>query len=66
VFTGACGAACYLQTMQCSRCSSTETRRSSRRGIETLLSFIGIWPYRCERCDARFLRFTRTRTRLHA
>jgi hypothetical protein len=67
VFTGASTPACYSQGMNCPRCASTEIRRSQRRGLETLLSWIGFWPFRCERCDARFLRFTLgTQPRLHA
>jgi hypothetical protein len=32
-----------------------------------MLSWVGIWPFRCERCDARFLRFDPgQRFRLHA
>lgn len=42
----------------CSRCGSTEVRRSIRRTVwETLLSAVGILPYRCERCSARFFRW---------
>jgi hypothetical protein len=41
---------------RCPRCESEETRRSARRGIERVLSWVGLWPFRCERCDARFLR----------
>jgi hypothetical protein len=53
--------------MTCPRCASPETRRSQRRGLETVLSWIGFWPFRCERCDARFLRFTLgSGRRLHA
>jgi hypothetical protein len=41
---------------RCPRCSSDETRRSARRGIERVLSLVGVYPFRCERCAARFLR----------
>jgi hypothetical protein len=44
--------------MRCPRCQTTNTRRSARRGLETLLSWVGFWPFRCERCDLRFLRFS--------
>jgi len=42
--------------MRCPRCTSEDTRRSPRRGIERMLSLVGLYPFRCERCGARFRR----------
>src|SRR5438093_5834922 len=41
---------------QCPRCTSTAVRRSHRKGIERLLSLLGIYPFRCENCSYRFKR----------
>jgi hypothetical protein len=45
----------------CPHCRSTETARSHRhRGVERfLLGIVGVLPYRCLSCDARFYAFTR-------
>ncbi len=44
--------------LNCPRCRSEEIRRSARRGLkESLLKRIRIVPYRCIRCETRFLRF---------
>jgi hypothetical protein len=40
---------------RCPRCGMMTTRRSGRRGPERVLSVLGIWPFRCETCSARFL-----------
>jgi transposase-like protein len=44
--------------LRCPRCQGENTRRSARRGIERAVSVLGLFPFRCEDCDARFLRFT--------
>jgi hypothetical protein len=57
LFTDASKIACYRspKTMKrCPRCSSEETRRSARRGIERVLSWVGLYPFRCEACNGRF------------
>ncbi len=39
----------------CPNCLSSKCRRSRRRGVkEHLNSFVGLWPWRCEKCDGRF------------
>jgi hypothetical protein len=44
---------------QCRRCQSGYIRRSRRRGRwEWLLRAIGLYPFRCEGCKHRFLRFS--------
>lgn len=43
--------------MNCPACGDHEVRRSRRRVLERILSAFGLFPYRCQRCDARFLRF---------
>jgi len=43
-------------TAQCSKCGSTEFRRSHRRGVfERLFKYVGIVPWRCVRCCERSL-----------
>jgi hypothetical protein len=49
--------------LRCPRCSSDVTRRSARRGLERVLSLVGVLPFRCERCEARFLAFGARRRR---
>ena len=39
--------------MKCPHCRSSDVRRSHRRGLEKLLSFFQIFPYRCEVCQRR-------------
>jgi transcriptional regulator NrdR family protein len=48
-------------TRNCPNCKSPETSRSHRRGaIERyLLKTIGVRPFRCLNCDARFYAFSR-------
>jgi hypothetical protein len=50
-----------LNKRACPHCRSLETSRSRRHGgIERyLLRVIGILPYRCLDCDARFYAFSR-------
>lgn len=44
----------------CPVCQNAESvQRSHRRMFEYLLSMIGVLPYRCGACDARFYRFQR-------
>lgn len=44
----------------CPHCRSLETSRSRRHGSAEryLLSLIGVLPYRCLNCDARFYAFS--------
>ena len=43
---------------RCPRCKKDLVRRSHRRGlVEFLGSLIGLYPYRCDGCDYRFLAF---------
>jgi len=50
-----------LNKRACPRCRSLETTRSRRHGsVERyLLGIIGVLPYRCLECDARFYVFSR-------
>lgn len=44
--------------MLCSKCKTDSAHRSHRRGpIEWLASLVAIYPYRCQNCDRRFLKF---------
>ncbi len=44
--------------LSCSKCRSHIIRRSHRRGsLEHLLSFMLVFPFRCQLCDHRFLAF---------
>jgi hypothetical protein len=39
----------------CPECGGTDVRRSRRRNLlERVWSWLGIWPYRCFQCTARF------------
>lgn len=42
-------------TLVCPRCGSEDVRRSRRRRVEHLVSWIGVLPYRCDACSRRFL-----------
>jgi hypothetical protein len=43
----------------CPRCRNLDVRRSQRRSQwEWLLRAIRLYPYRCENCRYRFLRFS--------
>jgi hypothetical protein len=48
--------------VNCPQCSSVRIHQSRRRGIiETMfLALIYFRPFRCERCDLRFFRFSLT------
>ena len=49
----------YVARRLCPRCRSLEVRRSQRRSQwEWLLRAIRLYPYRCEDCNYRFLRFS--------
>src|ERR1041384_1664407 len=37
-------------------CSTMNMRRSHRSSFEKPLSIVGLWPYRCLHCKARFLK----------
>ena len=40
---------------QCPYCHSNDIRRSHRKNLgEVALSFVGIYPFRCENCYGRF------------
>ena len=42
----------------CPKCSSDAIKRSHRQGLkERLASLVFLYPYRCRKCDTRFLRF---------
>jgi hypothetical protein len=47
--------------LNCPQCRSIETSRSHRRGAveRYLLAVIGVRPFRCLNCDARFYSFAR-------
>jgi len=48
------------QARQCPRCQGERLYRSRRRGVvEWSLRAISLYPFRCDVCDYRFLRFTR-------
>jgi DNA-directed RNA polymerase subunit RPC12/RpoP len=40
--------------LNCTRCGSQNCRRSRRRHIDFALAAIGVWPWRCLDCKARF------------
>lgn len=49
----------YEARRLCPRCGSREVRRSRRRSQwEWLLRAIRLYPFRCEGCKHRFLRFS--------
>jgi hypothetical protein len=50
-----------LNKRPCPHCRTTETSGSHRHGVveRYLLSIIGVLPYRCLDCDARFYAFPR-------
>jgi hypothetical protein len=50
-----------LSKKPCPHCKSSETSRSHRHGgVERyFLKVIGVLPYRCRDCDARFYAFSR-------
>jgi hypothetical protein len=42
----------------CPKCKTDNARRSHRQGLtERLASLFAIYPYRCQQCAQRFLRF---------
>jgi hypothetical protein len=45
----------HLTIPQCPYCHSPDVRRSHRKNSgENALSFLGIYPFRCENCYGRF------------
>jgi hypothetical protein len=47
--------ASHLIIRQCPYCQSKSVRRSHRKNlVEVALSFVGIYPFRCESCYGRF------------
>ena len=50
----------------CPRCHSTNVRPSHKKNFleRAVLRFVRLRPYRCEECDARFLRITDLSIRL--
>jgi hypothetical protein len=53
----AIGAPCTMAKLRCVRCHGRHLRRSRRRGAEKLLSMLRFFPFRCEDCGVRSLRF---------
>jgi hypothetical protein len=44
-----------LTIRKCPYCDSPNVRRSHRKNLgEVALSFVGIYPFRCEKCYGRF------------
>jgi hypothetical protein len=44
-----------LTTRKCPYCQSNRLRRSHRKNLgEVALSYVGIYPFRCENCYGRF------------
>lgn len=52
---------------ECPQCDSSQVRRSIRRGFfeRVLYRILRLWPYRCDRCDIRFLGFQRQYAPVH-
>ena len=46
-----------MEQAPCAACGSGELRRSNRRGIDHLVSWANLYPYRCLDCDSRCFRF---------
>ena len=47
--------------MNCPQCTSQRIHQSRRRGIiERILAMLFVRPFRCERCDSRFFRWSFT------
>jgi hypothetical protein len=45
----------HLRIRKCPYCHSNSVRRSHRKNLgEIALSFLGIYPFRCEDCYVRF------------
>lgn len=45
---------------ECPKCQGERIRRSRRRGVfEWLIRAVRLYPFRCDICDHRFMRFTR-------
>lgn len=46
--------------LRCPQCRSPEIHQSRRKGLlaNRLLSLLFVRPFRCERCDCRFFRFS--------
>jgi len=46
--------------LSCPLCHSKRIHRSRRKGIieQTILAMIWVRPFRCERCDYRFFRWS--------
>jgi hypothetical protein len=45
---------------KCLKCRRNDlVRRSHRTPAEMVLAFIFLYPFRCERCDNRFYRFSK-------
>ena len=45
-----------IHAMPCPLCGTFDLTRSRRRGIEYFIAWLGIFPYRCLRCDLRCYR----------
>ena len=47
--------ASHLRIKKCPYCHSSDVRLSHRKNlVEFALSFLGIYPFRCESCNGRF------------
>jgi len=47
--------ASHVRIKKCPYCHSSDVRRSHRKNSgEVALSFVGIYPFRCESCYGRF------------
>jgi C4-type Zn-finger protein len=51
-------------TPKCPSCGEAKSvRRSHRHPLDKLLGFIHVYPFRCDRCDYRFYRFSKAQKR---
>jgi hypothetical protein len=50
--------------LPCPWCGSSSLSRSRRRGLERMLGWVGLFPYRCDACTRRIYRFRPDPTRL--
>jgi ssDNA-binding Zn-finger/Zn-ribbon topoisomerase 1 len=47
-----------VTTHKCPECDSHKTRRANRNGkVDSILSFINVYPYRCRECPTKNNRF---------
>ena len=48
-----------IRSMPCPSCGTFDLTRSRRRGFDFLVTWLGLYPYRCQRCDQRCYRYRR-------